>query len=211
MCKKKLILIITASNLMASLRTMLRQLKYVRNPSPRFLHRSSVSLALVPTLAQTPADIKKLLESPSWSMTSLLGGGDEDTATTESAITKNQLHHLLRLSALPLPKTNTEEAKMIKDLEAQLRFVQAIQKLDTEGVEPLQCIRDETKQGERESMITVESLREEFDKEVVLGKRGRISRRKDLPPVEEDMGDWDPLAQAPKKVGRYFVVETDKD
>lgn len=101
---------------------------------------------------------------------------------------------------------------MIKDLEAQLWYVQAIQMLDTEGIEPLPCIRDETKQGERESMITIESLREEFGKEVVLGKRGRIIRRTDLPPVEEeDMGDWDPLAQAPKKVGRYFVVDTDKD
>lgn len=152
-----------------------------------------------------------MLELPSWSTASLIGG-DRDTATTELAITQKQLHHLLRLSALPLPKTNVEETKMIKDLEAQLRFVQAVQKLDTEGVEPLQCVRDETEQGERENMITVESLREEFDKELVLGKRGRIIRRKDLPPVEEeDMGGWDPLAQAPRKVGRYFVVETDKD
>lgn len=152
-----------------------------------------------------------MLESPSWSTASLLGG-DRDTTTTELAITQKQLHNLLRLSALPLPKTNAEETKMIKDLEAQLRFVQAVQKLDTEGVEPLQCVRDETEQGERENMITLESLREEFDKELVLGKRGRIIRRKDLPPVEEeDMGDWDPLAQAPTKVGRYFVVETDKD
>lgn len=131
---------------------------------------------------------------------------------TEPAITRKQLYHLLRLSALPLPKTNAEEVKMIKDLEAQLQFVQAITKLDTEGVEPLKCIRDETEQGERESMITVESLREEFDKEVVLGNRGRICRRKDVPPVEEeDMEDWDPLDQAPKKVGRYFVVDTDND
>ncbi|MCJ1343885.1 hypothetical protein MMC31_002083 [Peltigera leucophlebia] len=198
----------------ASLRTMLRQLKYSGNSSPRFLHQSSTSPALTtPTLAQTPADIRKMLESPSWSTASLLGGNvDAAATTTEPAITQNQLHHLLRLSALPLPKTNAEEAKMIKDLEAQLRFVQAIQKLDTEGVEPLQCIRDETEQGERESMITVESLRKEFDKEVVLGKRGRIIRRKDLPQIEaEDMGGWDPLAQAPKKFGRYFVVETDKD
>lgn len=192
---------------MASLRTTLGQLSYTRNLLPRLLHRSSSSSAL--TVAQNPSDIREMLESPCWSTASLLG--DRNTAT-EPAITKKQLYHLLRLSALPLPKTNAEEAKMIKDLEAQLQFVQAIQKLDTEGVEPLECIRDETQQGERESMITVESLREEFDKEIVLGKRGRIIKRKDLPPVEEeDMGDWDPLAQAPKKVGRYFLVETDKD
>lgn len=200
---------------MAFLRTRLHHLKYIGNPTPRFLHQASLSPApLTPpiTVAQTPADIRKMLESPSWSTASLLGDDDIGGAATEPAITQKQLHHLLRLSALPLPKTNTQEAKMIKDLEAQLKFVQAIQKLDTEGVEPLQCIRDETQQGERESMITVESLREEFDKEMVLGKRGRIIRKKDLPPVEEeDMGDWDRLAQAPKKVGRYFVVETDKD
>ena len=192
---------------MAFLRSTLCQLNYTRNLLPRFLHRSSPSPAL--TVAQTPLNIREMLESPCWSTASLLG--DRNTAT-EPAITEKQLHHLLRLSALPLPKTDAEGAEMIKALEAQLQFVQAIQKLDTEGVEPLQCIRDETEQGERESMITVESLREEFDKEVVLGKRGRIIKRKDLPPVEEeDMGDWDPLAQAPKKVGRYFLVEIDKD
>lgn len=195
---------------MASLRTTLRPLIYPRNLSSRFLHRSSSPLTPT-TVAKTPADIKNRLESPSWSTASLLGG-DRDTATTGPVITQDQLHRLLRLSALPLPKTKAEETEMIKDLEAQLWYVQAIQMLDTEGIEPLPCIRDETKQGERESMITIESLREEFGKEVVLGKRGRIIRRTDLPPVEEeDMGDWDPLAQAPKKVGRYFVVDTDKD
>ena len=104
---------------------------------------------------------------------------------------------------------------MMTDLKSQLRFVQAVQKVDTEGVEPLQSIRDETRQGERENMITVESLKAEFDKEVVVGKRGRIVRTKAVPQVDEerkgDLEDWDALAHASKKRGRYFVVETDKD
>lgn len=99
---------------------------------------------------------------------------------------------------------------MISDLQAQLHFVKAIQRVDTEGVEPLQSIRDETKEADRENMVTVESLRDELAKEEVIGQRGRIKRRKDLR-VDAGVEDWDPLVHAPEKQGRYFVVNTDKD
>ncbi len=189
---------------MASLRFASRQPLWRQKLQPPVLKISRMLSAV----AQSPNDVRKMLEEPSWSVKSMLGDGEASLP----AISQKQLHHLLRLSALPLPKSVAEEAKMIEDLQAQLHFVQAIQKLDTEGVEPLQSIRDETKHGEREGTIRVESLKEEFGKEVVVGKRGRITRKKDLPPVtEEGIEDWDPLAQAPKKIGRYFVVETDKD
>ena len=102
---------------------------------------------------------------------------------------------------------------MINDLRSQLKFVQAIQHVDTEGVEPLQCIRDETREAEMENEITVAIMKDEFDKEEVVGKRGRIRRKKDVERAAlKDVGkDWDPLAQAPKKLGRYFVVDTAKD
>ena len=102
---------------------------------------------------------------------------------------------------------------MIKDLQSQLKFVRAIQEVDTEGVEPLQSIRDETKDPERENEITVNTLREEFDKEEVVGKRGRIRRRMNVPDAvrDEQVNDWDPLSQAPKKLGRFIVVDTAKD
>jgi Asp-tRNA(Asn)/Glu-tRNA(Gln) amidotransferase C subunit len=102
---------------------------------------------------------------------------------------------------------------MIKDLQSQLKFVQAIQQVDTEGVEPLQSIRDETKEAEMENEITVKTLQEDFDKEEVVGRRGRIKRRTDVPTTatNETMKDWNPLAQAPKKRGRLFVVDTAKD
>lgn len=165
------------------------------------------------TVAQNVHDIEKLLAEPSWSVKSLRA--DSDVPLPHPNISQTQLHHLLRLSALPLPRSDEEEAEMMTDLKSQLRFVQAVQKVDTEGVEPLQSIRDETRQGERESMITVESLKAEFDKEVIVGKRGRIVRTKVVPQVNEECRggsqDWDVLAQASKKLGRYFVVETDKD
>lgn len=172
-----------------------------RNPPP-------VSIA-----ARNAHDVEEILAEPSWSVISLLG--NSDVLLTQPEISQTQLHRLLRLSALPLPRSEVEEATMMKDLTSHLRFVQAVQQVDTEGVEPLQSIRDETRQGERESMVTVESLKEEFDKEVVVGKRGRIMRTKVSPQVNEgrkgDLEDWDVLAQASKKWGRYFLVETDKD
>ena len=102
---------------------------------------------------------------------------------------------------------------MIKDLQSQLRFVRAIQEVDTDGVEPLQSIRDETEDAERENEITVATLQEEFDKEEVVGKRGRIRWRRDMPNAARDKQakDWDPLSQAPKKLGRFIVVDTAKD
>lgn len=102
---------------------------------------------------------------------------------------------------------------MIADLQSQLKFVQAIQSVDTTGVEPLQSIRDETKRAEKESEITLATLQAEFEKEEVVGMRGRIRRKKNVPNPESKEGvkDWDPLEQASKKVGRFFVVDAAKD
>lgn len=161
------------------------------------------------TEAKGPDDIAAMLAQPSWSVKSLLEPTHD--SLQEISITQKQLHHLLRLSALPLPESENEEARMIKDLQSQLHFVKAIQKVNTDGVKPLQSIRDETRRAELENTITVQSLKDEFDKEVVVGRRGRITKA-EVPPCDaEGVEDWDPLAQAPKKLGRYFVVETDKD
>ena len=100
---------------------------------------------------------------------------------------------------------------MIADLQSQLRFVQAIQSVDTTGVKPLQSIRDETKEAEAEREITLATLKGEFDKEQVVGIRGRIKRGEDAPDPVNEVKGWDPLAQASRKVGRYFVVDTAKD
>lgn len=101
---------------------------------------------------------------------------------------------------------------MINDLQSQLCFVRAIQNVNTEGVEPLRSLRDETKAAETENMITLESLQAEFDKETVVGKRGRIVKKRCEVPVNTDsVENWDALAQAPAKRGRFFVVETSKD
>ena len=161
------------------------------------------------TEAKGPDDIAAMLAQPSWSVRSLLEPSNDPLQ--EVSITQKQLHHLLRLSALPLPESESEEVRMIKDLQSQLHFVKAIQKVNTDGVEPLQSIRDETKRAEQENVITVESLKDEFDKEVVVGRRGRIVKAENPPCDTEDVMDWDPLSQAPKKLGRYFVVETNKD
>ena len=102
---------------------------------------------------------------------------------------------------------------MIADLQSQLRFVQAIQSVDTEGVEPLVVLRDETEEAERENEITLESLKDEFAKEEAVGMGKRIRRRKELPVQRRsDQTSADALiAQAQKRVGRLIVVDTAKD
>lgn len=101
---------------------------------------------------------------------------------------------------------------MIADLQAQLKFVQAIQQVDTEGVEPLQSIRDETCEGEAAAEIGLAEMKGELEKEMVVGMTGRIVRKKVVREKElEEGGKWDPLEQAPRKLGRFFVVDTAKD
>ena len=65
---------------------------------------------------------------------------------------------------------------MIADLEDQLHFVRHVQSVDTEGVEPLVAIRDETEEAKRASEITVETLKEEFEREEVVGFARKIRR-----------------------------------
>lgn len=180
----------------------------------RSLCRRTTKLITVRALSSTSkapdADLETLLSHPSWSVKSLF---DSSTPSSAPPVTKETLHHLLRLSALPLPNSVAQEEKMIADLQSQLKFVQAIQSVDTTGVEPLRSIRDETKEAETENEITLATLQAEFAKEEVVGMRGRIRRRKNLPALEkkEEVKGWNPLEQASKKVGGFFVVDTAKD
>lgn len=106
---------------------------------------------------------------------------------------------------------------MISDLQSQLQFVRAIQEVDTEGVEPLVALRDETEGGEKEGTIGLEEMKGELGKEEVVGMRGRIVRRKgkeakgEGEATKEEGGGLDLLSQAPRRLGRYVVVDTAKD
>ena len=98
---------------------------------------------------------------------------------------------------------------MLRDLKGQLHFVQAIQQVDTRGVEPLRAIRDETEAAQRESEITMESMKDAFAQEETVGRfHRRIRRRQVVKGSAKEVEDWDVLGQAAKKVGRYFVVES---
>jgi Asp-tRNA(Asn)/Glu-tRNA(Gln) amidotransferase C subunit len=130
-------------------------------------------------------------------------------------ITPKQLHHLLRLSALPQPASPEEEAEMLKTLHAQLHFVRDIQSVDTEGVEPLQSIRDESEEGIKEATIGMEDLKEAFLAEETKGRNQRPRRKRDQPVDTKGVEDWDVLGRASKKVetpfGKFFVVGSGKE
>ncbi|KAK5120311.1 hypothetical protein LTR85_006517 [Meristemomyces frigidus] len=158
-------------------------------------------------------DVEKLLSEPAWSVGSLIPA--EGQQTESPAISSRQLHHLLRLSALPLPKDAQEEAMMLKTLSSQLHFVKDIQQVDTTGVEPLRSLRDETAEGEKEAELGMAAMKGALEQEDVRGKyHRRIRRRRRSGGMEEKAQEgehWDPLSTAGKKVGRFFVVEGGKD
>lgn len=185
--------------------------------SPACLCRASLSVSRVKTrrfysvtnarsIKTPPApkiDIEALLSKPTWSVQSLL----PTESDTTPQITPAQLHHLLRLSALPQPKSPEEEAEMLKTLQSQLHFVKEIQSVDTTDVEPLQAIRDETEEAILENTIGVETLKEAFANEEVKGRNRRPRRRRDFK-VEKDAEEWDVLGTASRTVGKYFVVKS---
>jgi Asp-tRNA(Asn)/Glu-tRNA(Gln) amidotransferase C subunit len=156
-------------------------------------------------------DIAALLSKPTWSVRSLL---PSSTTSPKEEIIPAQLHHLLRLSALPQPCSPEEEAEMLQTLHSQLHFVRDIQRVDTEGIEPLQSIRDETEEGIRDATIGMEDLRGAFREEEIRG-RNRRPRRKRTPVVEmKEVEGWDVLGTAGETVrvggGRFFVVRSRK-
>ncbi|QIW97776.1 hypothetical protein AMS68_003294 [Peltaster fructicola] len=155
------------------------------------------------------ATVEKALSQPTWAVASLLPAGA--TVSELPKISSKQLHHLLRLAALPPPKNQVEEDNMLQTLSSQLQFVNAIQNVDTTDVEPLQSLRDETAEGRKEAEITVETLKDALAQEEVVGQyHQRIRRRRHQLPASQYQ-KWDVLGHAERRVGRFFVVQGDKD
>ena len=101
---------------------------------------------------------------------------------------------------------------MLATLSSQLHFVREIQSVNTEGVEPLRSLRDESRTGEQETELGLEALKDALHKEEVRGNRHpRIRRRRDeANELPNSDSDWDVLGTADRKVGRFFVVEGGK-
>lgn len=152
--------------------------------------------------------VESLLAKPSWSVRSLLP--DKNVKESADTITPKQLHHLLRLSALPRPTSQQEEDAMLETLESQIHFVREIQRVDTTGVEPLQSIRDESADAIRESTIGLSHLQDAMSKEKVIGRRRKIQRQPGQKNERPDGTAWDgnALRHASKTMGRFFVTES---
>jgi len=99
---------------------------------------------------------------------------------------------------------------MLKTLHSQLHFVRDIQSVNTEGLEPLQSIRDETEEGIENITIGLEDLKEAFEKEEIVGRNRRPRRKRGDPIDTKGVEDWDVLGTATEKVvtpaGNFFVV-----
>jgi Asp-tRNA(Asn)/Glu-tRNA(Gln) amidotransferase C subunit len=155
-------------------------------------------------------DVDTLLSTPTWSLDTLLPSTSSPSQTP--TITSKQLHHLLRLSALPPPKDAASEQKMLDSLHSHLHFVTHIRSVDTTNISPLQSLRDETATGIKGQEIGLEDLIDAFSKEEVKGKYyKRIRRRQEDAEEGESAQNWNVLGSATKKVGRFFVVEGGKE
>ena len=155
-------------------------------------------------------DVESMLAKPTWSVRSLLP--DSAAKTSPPSVTPKQLHHLLRLSALPQPSSQEEESAMLKTLESQIHFVKEIQRVDTTGIAPLQSVRDESAEAVEENTIGLEHLKEALSKERVSGRRNRIQRIEVEINERPDGNAWDgnALGYTSKTKGPFFVVETSK-
>lgn len=169
-------------------RTLVRAVQHGTDWRKRILHNPITHLGPMES-------IDALLAKPKWSVRALLPtheqpedpvsaappSAEQASSSPPSAadeITPAKLHHLLRLSALPLPSTPQEESRLLKDLRAQVHFVKHLQSLDTSGVQPLVSIRDETDAARKEQTIGLQDLAPWLDREEKLGKNGTVRRRK---------------------------------
>ncbi|KAL2759564.1 hypothetical protein ACRALDRAFT_2045335 [Sodiomyces alcalophilus JCM 7366] len=200
-----------------------RVLKRVPAPTTTRLLVSSPAVSYVSSLSNpttTPklhnAAAKDILASPTWSVASLLDPPPQQRQQQApqdagAEISPQKLHHLLRLSALPRPPTPAAESDLLAALHSHLRFVRAVQAVDTAGVEPLRALRDETVRGRREATIGLAELQSALKNEVRLGhrKRPRRVREKGMSgddPEVKAAEDWQPLNTATRTAGKYFVV-----
>lgn len=151
-----------------------------------------------------------MLARPSWSVKSLL---PQPESIEAGQVSKEQLQHLLKLSALPLPKSEAEEQRMLNTLESQIHFVKEVQKIDTTGVEPLVAIRDETTEAIREQTISLETLKPYLDKEKKVGGNGTIRRQKPADMIRDS--GWNPFGMGDgkdtRKKGKFFYVKKQKE
>jgi len=87
--------------------------------------------------------------------------------------------------------------------------------VDTEGLEPLQSIRDETREGIEEATIGLKDVRNALDEEEFKGRSRRPRRRRGPVVTEKEVEGWDILGTAGETVevgeARFFVVRSGKD
>ncbi|OGM41415.1 hypothetical protein ABOM_010256 [Aspergillus bombycis] len=191
---------------MLCLRSTTSQLS--RRISPRTLQLSNLTGVRLYSSKPEQVDVDALLAKPSWSVRSLLP--NQTAKQSSPSVTPAQLHHLLRLSALPLPSSKEEETKMLETLESQIHFVKEIQRADVTGVEPLRSIRDESPEALKENTVGLDQLKDALAKERVVGRNKRIQRVETERNGRPDGDAWDgnALGYASKTKGKFFVVET---
>ena len=101
---------------------------------------------------------------------------------------------------------------MLRNLAAQLHFVQDVQNVNTDGIDPLCAVRDETFKAEAEQEVSVADLTEVLDREERVGFGGRIRWKKGMRATDaaKDAAeeDYDALCLAERKAGRYFIVQS---
>ena len=188
----------------------------------------------------SPDRVHEILSRPAWSVKSLLphrstdaesqprGSGNIELnsehepytatvpATEISEITPQTLQHLHKLSALTPPsRGSSTERRLLKDLRAQLHFVQEIRNRNLRDVEPMGAMRDEIEEGPRAVGLESEGVK----RELARGSKSMESTRSTEGPVEASNSTanplqieeweekWDALGQAPRRAGRFFVVE----
>jgi Asp-tRNA(Asn)/Glu-tRNA(Gln) amidotransferase C subunit len=105
---------------------------------------------------------------------------------------------------------------MRRTLSSQLHFVEDIQKVDTEGVEPLRSLSDVTSEALKGQEVTIADLKEAFKGEELIQFKDRTRWKKkndwtvtgaDQYRPDEEVESWYPLGLASRTEGKYFVVD----
>ncbi|KAI0998061.1 hypothetical protein K3495_g10127 [Podosphaera aphanis] len=209
--------IMSLPHILRQSRAALRRVTQLTSVSPARttrLHRRGLHLAAGPLGPEnapssdpmTIDPIDQLLATPTWSVEDLV---HPTPAPVSDEPDHAALLHLLRLAALPQPVSAYHSKIYRAELHAHLRFVQDVQSVCTDGIEPLVCIRNETELGVREKTISLDDLKEALSRESVRGKCARPRREpRELKLCSEE--EWDMFGASKNVVTvngeKYFVV-----
>eukprot|EP00041_Stephanoeca_diplocostata_P027973 m.780706 g.780706 ORF g.780706 m.780706 type:complete len:192 (+) comp23283_c1_seq3:170-745(+) len=139
-------------------------------------------------------------QQPVWSVQDLFPSGEDEESSSNLEISDDVIERLAKLSHLKIPQEEFENRKT--DIAGILRFVRAVQEVDTKSVQPLHSVLElDTNIGPLEQLSDANTEDED-------GGAARGSLREDVASCRATMHDI--MANSPETLEGFFVAPKER-